>query len=148
MPTQDETRWRQKNYSSLKEQQRNVEIRRLHKSGWSRKDLIALAGVTKQRIHQIINKKPAANRSRAGTVYVANAQAAKAIKIGVTSDVGKRLKSLQTMCPVKVVLLFTLPGGRELEADLHRRFQSSQLWGEWFRLTKEIKQFIKDNQPP
>lgn len=60
------------------------------------------------------------------------------IKIGVSTDVATRLRSLQAKSSELLVLLGTLPGGAELEQALHGRFRDQKVEGEWFRLSPEL----------
>lgn len=66
------------------------------------------------------------------------------VKIGYTgSDAAdSRLGGLQTGNASKLVVLFTMPGGRELEWELHKRFDQYHELGEWFRPHPDIFQFI------
>ena len=60
------------------------------------------------------------------------------IKVGYSKNPSKRLKQLQTGCPYKLNLLFTIPGNKKKEAELHYQFRFLQytgdepLKGEWF----------------
>lgn len=77
-------------------------------------------------------------------IYFAQAESVGHIKIGFTEgiDVNDRLQQLQPGCPVKMILLGTIPGGRETEADLHKRFAFAHVHGEWFRPVPELLAFI------
>lgn len=55
------------------------------------------------------------------------------IKIGIAADVRKRLEGLQTGNPERLVLLAELAGGVAEEIELHARFDSGRIRGEWFR---------------
>lgn len=65
------------------------------------------------------------------------------VKIGFTTNLPKRLKALQTASSRPLVVRLKLPGDRECEKTLHRRFAEFRLEGEWFRLSEEISSFIK-----
>jgi len=57
-------------------------------------------------------------------------------KIGVTNDIDKRLKTLQTGNPEKLKVIWYEDGLLEptkLERHLHRQFASNRLNGEWFK---------------
>lgn len=60
------------------------------------------------------------------------------IKIGVSTDVTGRLRSLQVGFLDPLVLLGTLPGGADLEQALHDRFRDQRVEGEWFRPSPEL----------
>jgi hypothetical protein len=55
-----------------------------------------------------------------------------AVKIGMAKDANRRLTVLQTSHPEILSLVATSPGGRELEAEYHRRFTDHRIRGEWF----------------
>lgn len=59
------------------------------------------------------------------------------VKIGVAKSVRRRLAALQTASAAKLTLLGVLPGGRLLEQNLHARYASKRVQGEWFALTQE-----------
>ena len=61
------------------------------------------------------------------------------VKIGVTSDLEKRIESLQTGCPYILSCKALIPchdkkQAFKLEKHLHNRFKKNRLTGEWFRL--------------
>jgi hypothetical protein len=61
------------------------------------------------------------------------------IKIGETSNCGKRIKEIQMMSPGKVNLIsswFTL-NAKDLERKLHARFAAHRRHGEWFAIPKD-----------
>ncbi len=64
------------------------------------------------------------------------------IKIGRTESRQCRMQTLQTGCPYKLILLATVPGSNTLEHQLHVRFASSHLHGEWFSPTPELLAYI------
>lgn len=65
------------------------------------------------------------------------------IKIGYSIDPKKRLKSLQTASPVKLKLVKAIPGNRDTERNLHRRFKKYRIRGEWFK-SEKLLSFIKE----
>lgn len=65
-------------------------------------------------------------------------------KIGVTADIDKRIKSLQTGSSEPIVLVdkFLSSYPFKIESVLHRRFADSRISGEWFCLADEdVKSF-------
>jgi DNA-binding MarR family transcriptional regulator len=67
------------------------------------------------------------------------------VKIGYSTNLGGRLSSLAQ--PKENVAL-TLAGGRELEAALHDRFKDARVRrSEWFKYTRDIKQFVASHNP-
>lgn len=65
------------------------------------------------------------------------------IKIGVSVDPRKRLKSLQTSSHQELRIIGTLKGNREPE--LHEKFSELRLKGEWFRDDPKLKMWILFN---
>jgi hypothetical protein len=66
-------------------------------------------------------------------IYFIQNTVTQAIKIGYSRNPKKRLDSLQTATPDKLVLLGTIQGGLEHEAAFHERFSKYALQGEWFK---------------
>jgi hypothetical protein len=65
------------------------------------------------------------------------------IKIGTTSDFAKRLRTLSPMYPWPLKILGVVIGNYETETELHYRFSSLHMHGEWFRPAPELVEFIK-----
>lgn len=82
-------------------------------------------------------------RAVTGSVYFIQARTLGLIKIGYSSDVKKRIETLQTGCPDEIDLLRTIPGSVELERAIHGRFAASRVRGEWFTPSAELMQFIE-----
>jgi hypothetical protein len=89
-------------------------------------------------------------RSDALTIYFIGAELTHAIKIGRSLDVPARLRGLQSHCPDRLRLLGLRPeaGWRGREADLHRRFASLRMWGEWFRAEDSLLSYVRDHTLP
>jgi len=68
------------------------------------------------------------------------------IKIGRTtaSRKGKRKKELQIGNPQKLYVIAKLRGKRKREAELHERFASSKIHGEWFRRTPQVEAWLEE----
>lgn len=66
------------------------------------------------------------------------------IKIGRSLNPELRLKQLEAGSPNQLVILGKVSGGSELEAELHKRFSAHRERGEWFRATRELRDFIKE----
>lgn len=54
------------------------------------------------------------------------------IKIGLTSDLSRRLASMETTIPEGIDLLVAIDGGEPVEAHFHALFRDSRVSGEWF----------------
>lgn len=72
------------------------------------------------------------------------------VKIGVTSCVNSRLKSLQTGNPYNLVCLCKYKAEDwfilKLEKELHLRFKEFRLRGEWFEMNFELLDVIRELQ--
>lgn len=65
-------------------------------------------------------------------------------KIGVTKDINKRIKSLQTGCADQIILVdkFLSNYPFKIESTLHRRYSENRVNGEWFYMSDDdIKSF-------
>ncbi|MEU8617355.1 GIY-YIG nuclease family protein [Streptomyces sp. NPDC048623] len=65
-------------------------------------------------------------------MYVIGPPGSGRVKIGTSVNPSKRLKELQTGNPDRLEVLWTAPGGRELESALHQTFNAYRIEGEWF----------------
>jgi hypothetical protein len=52
------------------------------------------------------------------------------------------VKSLQTGCPGYLILLLSLEGRERTERQLHKRFRSLRVRGEWFRPGPDLLEFL------
>lgn len=66
------------------------------------------------------------------------------IKIGSAIDLVKRISMLQTGHPQHFDLAALLFGPRQLERNLHEKFDEFRLRGEWFWPAEELKQFMRE----
>ena len=81
-------------------------------------------------------------KSSGPVVYVISAGDPKFVKIGFSTSLQQRLRSLRTASHVEPIVHVAIPGPRSLEHDLHIRFASARHNREWFRLTDEIAAFV------
>lgn len=79
--------------------------------------------------------------SQPRVIYFIEAGDVGPIKIGIATDVSTRLKSLQATNPTPLRVLAAVAGTMKDERDLHRRFASERLNGEWFRGDGEVRAF-------
>ncbi|MFI1177853.1 GIY-YIG nuclease family protein [Streptomyces melanogenes] len=70
-------------------------------------------------------------------VYLVGSPHMRIVKIGTSSAPQTRLRDLQTGSPVRLHLLWTTPGGPDLEAALHAHFSPYRVHGEWFDFGEE-----------
>jgi len=75
-------------------------------------------------------------------VYFIRSESGK-IKIGVTTDVRKRLGSLRTSSSERIDLIGYMQGDVSLERSLHQKFAASRLSGEWFSPSSDLLDFIE-----
>lgn len=81
-------------------------------------------------------------KSENSIVYFIQAIDSGIIKIGQTTDIGKRLAALQTGCPEQLTVLKTMPGDKSIERLLHKKFSAANKQGEWFYPTDELLKYI------
>jgi hypothetical protein len=60
------------------------------------------------------------------------------VKIGSTSNPRRRLSALQGGSPVALRLACTVPGDKDIEAQLHSAFRDDWAHSEWFRLSPRL----------
>jgi hypothetical protein len=83
-------------------------------------------------------------------VYALGTPGNNMVKIGRTTNLERRLADIQRMSPTPLAVLWTHPGGSELEANLHRHFKALRSHGEWFAFQKDPVALIQratEDQP-
>nr|WP_181407824.1 GIY-YIG nuclease family protein [Streptomyces coelicolor] len=75
------------------------------------------------------------SRKPSEVVYLLGAEGLDLVKIGTTTDVERRVRTMQTGLPLTLSVLWTCEGGRALEGALHQEFREHNRRGEWFDLT-------------
>ncbi|MFI8872437.1 GIY-YIG nuclease family protein [Streptomyces sp. NPDC055243] len=75
---------------------------------------------------------PPADRDHDCDVYVVGQYGNPVVKIGTTSSLQHRVRSLQSGYPLRLEALWRTPGGWGLERYLHDHFADIRLQGEWF----------------
>lgn len=92
---------------------------------------------------RIIKEIYSGEKATSGSViYLIRTDNLEFVKIGYTSCLEHRLRSLRTASHVEPTVLLTIQGTRSLERELHARFAAAHHDREWFRMTAEIKTFI------
>lgn len=76
-------------------------------------------------------------------VYVIGTPGSSTVKIGRSINVERRLADIQRMSPVPLEVLWSTPGGHELETALHRHFRPYRSHGEWFRFHRPAAPLIR-----
>lgn len=80
---------------------------------------------------------------RKGYVYFVLAPEVGRVKIGYSEKPPyNRMIDLQVGSPVKLELIYSIPGGPLLEKGIHAKFDSYRLHGEWFEYTDSLKDYI------
>lgn len=82
---------------------------------------------------------------RVGSVYFIGPKDRVVVKIGYSKDVNKRLADLQTASPFELYIHKVLPH-KSLgdEKEFHRRFKHLNSYGEWFKVKKELAEFLSE----
>ncbi len=65
------------------------------------------------------------------------------LKVGVTTDVNRRAQELRMGCPLRLVLMGHLGGGRRAEQRAHAALAAVRLHGEWFRSSSEVEALVE-----
>lgn len=65
------------------------------------------------------------------------------VKIGLSNEPEKRLKSLQTATAHQLEIIYLMPGTLEVEQYLHTLFSEDHSRGEWFIFSDKIREFIR-----
>lgn len=75
-------------------------------------------------------------------MYIAQGEVTRLVKIGITCDVVKRMDTLQTASPDRLMLLWHGPANSRLERRVHKSFDHLREHGEWFRAEEDLVEFI------
>lgn len=66
------------------------------------------------------------------------------VKIGkATGSPDNRVSQLKTGCPFPIEVMATMPGGLDVESQLHKRFAGIRAHGEWFHATHELIAYVE-----
>jgi hypothetical protein len=84
--------------------------------------------------------RPVVAIGRPGYVYFM--RMGDSVKIGFSTDVGKRLKAIQTACPMPAKVIKIIPGSDQTERYFHHHFAAYRQSGEWFQLDGELAAFL------
>ena len=66
------------------------------------------------------------------------------IKIGLSKRPDERLQALQRFNGRALRVTMAIRGDYAVEREIHKRFKHIRGKGEWFKATKELKEFISD----
>lgn len=70
-------------------------------------------------------------------VYVIGSPNMNIVKIGWTTNLSKRIRTIRTMSPVSLEILWSTPACDGMEYGLHGYFAAMRSHGEWFRFEDE-----------
>ncbi len=96
-------------------------------------------------LKRVIIDVPPLGPNHYGHVYVIGF--ADYVKIGWSENVAERLFDIQRHAPEKLVLYTLFAARKKTERELHRKFKSLRLHGEWFALTRDLKDWVEDRCP-
>lgn len=83
------------------------------------------------------------------TIYFLSYEESDLIKIGYTSTtVEKRVATLQTGLPHRLIVLAHMDGSMSEEAALHRQFAEHRVNGEWFKPSPGLMELIERHKVP
>jgi len=81
-----------------------------------------------------------------GFIYFIQGESGGPIKIGYTTDVQSRIRTLQTGYPDTLKLLLAIPGNFNNEQTLHFELKEYRVQGEWFKPVPVVLDKIKQLQ--
>lgn len=81
------------------------------------------------------------------TVYFVQIGNADRVKIGFSGNLKNRLQSMATVSSEVVTLLGHIEGDKKMESDLHTRFASYRIRGEWFHLSGDLLAYVLSLPP-
>jgi hypothetical protein len=81
-------------------------------------------------------------------VYFISARELDLVKIGYAFNPLRRYNHLRTFSPVELTLEGAIPGGYDKERALHKRFATSRVRGEWFKLSPNLQREIDASSRP
>lgn len=97
-------------------------------------DVFCENGHTRKQIRKAVPREP--------VVYFIVSRQLNLVKIGTTTDVDRRIATMQTGSPSRLELLGTILGDAETESYLHIMFAEYRAHGEWFHYSEEIQGYI------
>lgn len=97
-----------------------------------------------------MNSEPfmrARSRRTWGYVYAIRVIGFDLVKIGYSTDPKQRLAQLEAGAQMAggLDMILSFPAKPAVERALHEKFGSSRLFGEWFRLSGDVAQWLEEN---
>lgn len=112
-------------------------LKRYDELGWEDSDIARIRDqeldIWNTKIKDKIEKK-----RNLRSLYLIHNTIQNSLKIGVSADPQKRLRSLQTSTGDYLTLIFNIKGKAHLEKQLHKEFADIRLASEWFKFDKRI----------
>ena len=108
----------------------------------------SLAGRRKQGYVKEIQIKRKKQELKRGAVYFLRADGKGNVKIGFTTDIDNRIKTLSTGHFSNLILVAIVPGVPADERELHKRFAKYRVRGEWFKVIGELKTYLASLPKP
>jgi len=92
-------------------------------------------GITARSVLQAINRQ---SRKHPQILYFIANEALDAVKIGLTTNIARRLSTLQISSPVELKPVLLCQCSQNLEREVHAQFKAEgwHIRGEWFRWSK------------
>ena len=87
---------------------------------------------------QLVARRKIAER---GHVYFL--RASNTVKIGFSTNLRSRLKSIRTGCPDEAKIVKIVRGGMKVEKSFHDRFAEYRTKGEWFELRGRLAKYLE-----
>lgn len=95
------------------------------------------------------------NRGKISHLYFVTDKRSRYVKIGISTDIDKRLRDLKASSPIplklELALHFDGPGAWVYEDALHQHFAAHWTHNEWFIYAKPIKEYVaawkREEQP-
>lgn len=113
----------------------------LRAEGLTKPEIARRLNCSQERVRQILGniRRPAAPSW--GSIYFL--QTGPFVKIGHAKDVATRVHQLTEASPYPAQLLGAIPGQRQHEVAMHRRWSALCHRGEWFHATTELLDWIR-----
>lgn len=117
----------------------NVTLKRYDELGLGDVDVRQINNqVITNRAGEVKNKKRKEKKLDTRNLYLIHNTIQNTLKIGISADPNKRLRSLQTSTGDYLTLIFNIKGKANLEKQLHKEFADIRLASEWFKFDKRI----------
>ena len=92
----------------------------------------------------LLRRRPVPRRTAKTYVYLVSNQAGTEVKIGLSANPERRLRTLSTANAHPLQLLHFVVGGRSLEKALHDKFKQHHIRNEWYSSCSDIEEeFVK-----